>query len=127
MKKIPIDQCLQCWHFDDDTYHCRQTGERLMNPYVIPTNCPLPDDLPESKDEDYEPYFGWCDVEGCDRGGCSGGNAWRETGYWTVCPVHAEDYRKGMPQPKMKQEAIDRENSRDPITHCLPAPPTDQK
>lgn len=59
-----------------------------------------------------EPYFGWCDVEGCDNEGCSGGNAWRETGYWTVCSKHSAANRKGETQPKMKQEAIDRENSR---------------
>ena len=51
MKKILIDQCLQCWHFDDDTFHCRQTGERLLNPYVIPPDCPLEVDLPESKED----------------------------------------------------------------------------
>lgn len=28
------------------------------------------------------PYFNWCDVDGCGNEGCSGGNAWRETGYW---------------------------------------------
>ena len=30
-----------------------------------------------------EPYFGWCDVERCENEGCSGGMAWRDTGYWT--------------------------------------------
>ena len=48
MKKILVDQCLQCWHCDDDTYHCRETGERIINPYVIPADCPL-DDEPEQK------------------------------------------------------------------------------
>ena len=48
MKKILIDQCLQCWHLDDDTYRCRETGERIINPYVIPADCPL-DDEPEQK------------------------------------------------------------------------------
>ena len=52
MKKILIDQCLQCWHLDDDTFHCRQTGECVLNPYVIPADCPLEDDLPESKGSD---------------------------------------------------------------------------
>ncbi len=61
----------------------------------------------------YEPYFGWCDVEGCDKEGCSGGNAWSETGYWTVCADHAAACRAHKPQPAMKQVAIDRENSRD--------------
>jgi hypothetical protein len=59
-----------------------------------------------------EPYFGWCDVEGCENEGCSGGIAWEDSGYWTVCHKHSDEYRKGLPQPKMKQTSIDRENSR---------------
>lgn len=65
--------------------------------------------LTESK---YEPYFGWCNVEGCDREGANGGVCWRETGYWTVCSKHSQEYRDGKPQPKMKQFAIDREKRR---------------
>jgi hypothetical protein len=76
--------------------------------------------MKENKIDD-EPYFGWCDVEGCEKEGCSGGNAWRETGYWTVCTKHADDCRKGQPQPKMKQKAIERENSRDKTTGYLPS------
>lgn len=60
-----------------------------------------------------EPYFGWCDVEGCDQEGESGGMCWRDTGYWTVCGKHADEYRAGKPQPPMKQAAIDREGTRD--------------
>jgi len=70
--------------------------------------------------ENDEPYFGWCNVEGCEKEGCSGGNAWRGTGYWTVCDKHADDFRAGKPQPKMKQSAIDKENSRDKKTGQLP-------
>ena len=70
--------------------------------------------------EEYEPYFGWCDVNGCEGEGCSGGNAWRDTGYWTVCSKHADMYREGKQQPKMKKKAIDRENSRDKETGYLP-------
>ena len=55
MKKILVDQCLQCWHCDDDTYHCRETGEKLINPYQVPADCPLPDDLPESKESGWIP------------------------------------------------------------------------
>lgn len=73
--------------------------------------------------EDDEPYFGWCDVEGCEEEGCSGGNAWRKTGYWTVCTKHSDDNRAGKPQPEMKQKAIDRENSRDKETGYLTTPP----
>ena len=74
----------------------------------------------EIEKEINEPYFGWCDVEGCHIEGCSGGNAWRETGYWTVCPSHAQDFRDGKPQPKMEDESIKKENSRDKKTGCLP-------
>ena len=71
--------------------------------------------------EHYGPYFGWCDVEGCEGEGCSGGNAWRDSGYWTMCSKHAQDHRDGKPQPKMKQKVIDKENSRDPDTGYLPS------
>ena len=60
----------------------------------------------------YEPYFGWCDVKDCEKEGCSGGMAWRETGYWTVCSEHHDDSRAGKPQPRMKQKALERERSR---------------
>ena len=64
-------------------------------------------------DEEYEPYFGWCDVDGCKNEGCSGGSAWRDTGYWTVCHKHSDEHRKGFEQPKMKQSSVERENKRD--------------
>lgn|SRR3990167_3593679 len=65
-------------------------------------------------DQEDEPYFGWCDVDGCDNEGCSGGMAWRESGYWTVCSKHAQMHREGKDQPKMKQKAIDKEKTRKP-------------
>ena len=68
-----------------------------------------------------EPYFGWCDVEGCDEEGCSGGNAWRDSGYWTVCYKHAQDHRDKKPQPKMKRASVEKENSRDKKTGYLPS------
>jgi len=73
----------------------------------------------EPTPKDYEPYFGWCDVDGCENEGSSGGMAWRESGYWTVCMDHGSAFRNGKPQPKMKQSAIDRENSRDKKTGYL--------
>lgn len=74
-----------------------------------------------SVEKDGEPYFGWCDVDGCENEGASGGNSWRETGYWTTCYKHSAESREGKPQPKMKQPAIDREASRD-ANGYLPAP-----
>lgn len=62
--------------------------------------------------EEKEPYFGWCDVEGCESEGVSGGSGWRKTGYWTLCRKHSADSRDGKAQPKMKQSAIDREKRR---------------
>ena len=58
------------------------------------------------------PYFGWCEVDGCQHEGANGGGCWRETGYWTVCSDHSTAHRKGEAQPPMKQAAIDREKSR---------------
>jgi len=83
----------------------------------LPYKTLLPFDVEE---KDCEPYYGWCDVEDCDNPGCSGGDSWRESGYWTVCHKHSKECQDGMPQPKMKQSAIDRENSRDKITGYLP-------
>ena len=69
--------------------------------------------------ESDEPYFGWCDVDGCEEEGYCGGSVWRKTGYWTVCLPHFNDYTKGRPQPDMKQAAIKRENTRDKKTGYL--------
>lgn len=55
-----------------------------------------------------------CDVLWCEENAVSGGNAWRETGYWSVCSDHATYARQGWPQPIMKQSATDRENTRLP-------------
>jgi hypothetical protein len=63
-------------------------------------------------EEEYDPYFGGCDVEGCEREVANCGVCWRDTGYWTVCSKHSQEYREGKPQPSMKQWAIDREKRR---------------
>lgn len=85
-------------------------------------------ELREKEDEqEYAPYMGWCDVEGCGLEASGGGVCWRETGYWKLCSDHSANYRNGKQQPKMKQSAIDRENSRDKVTGCLPTPPTEDK
>jgi len=60
----------------------------------------------------YEPYYGWCDVDGCDQEACGGGIAWRETGYWRGCTQDSKDYREGKSQPMMKPEAIAKEKMR---------------
>lgn len=63
-------------------------------------------------EQEYEPYFGWCDVEGCENEACRGGGVWSETGYWKVCGKHSAEFMEGKPQPRMKQSSIDREKSR---------------
>jgi hypothetical protein len=62
--------------------------------------------------EESEPYFGWCEVEGCVHEGSSGGACWRDSGYWTVCHHHSSEFRKGAKRPEMKRSAVERENSR---------------
>lgn len=81
----------------------------LALPRIIETIYAAP-----TENSDYEPYFGYCNVEGCMNEGCSGGMAWKESGYWTVCDKHAQEYRDGNPQPPMKAWAVYRENSRLP-------------
>lgn len=76
------------------------------------------DDIIQIVDEDFiRETPAECDVEGCKRVPSSGGGHWRETGYWEICYEHGNDARAGKPQPKMKQAAIDRENSRDEKGH----------
>ena len=73
----------------------------------------------EEEPIEYDPYFGWCDVDGCENEGCCGGICWSETGYWIVCYFHSQIHSDGEKQPKMKQSAIDRENSRNKLTRYL--------
>jgi len=61
-----------------------------------------------------------CDVEGCPEWVEAQGGMWSDTGYWCLCRIHSDAYRKGKPQPGMKQRAIDREASRNSETGCLP-------
>jgi len=61
-----------------------------------------------------------CDVEGCPEWTVSQGVAWEDTGYWHICHKHSAAARNNELQPQMKQRAIDREASRDPITGYLP-------
>jgi hypothetical protein len=70
-------------------------------------------------DKSYEPYFGWCDVDGCKNEGCCGGTGWMKSGYWTLCTNHSRMSREGKKQPKMKQSAIQRESRRDKKTGWL--------
>ena len=101
------------WCNTDITFGLRTIAEWLKE-YAQSKQTAMP------TDEEYEPYFGWCDVKGCDNEGCSGGIAWRNTGYWTVCSKHSAMERSGEPQPLMKQTAIGREASRDKETGYLP-------
>lgn len=61
---------------------------------------------------EYEPYFGWCDVKDCVYEASCGGSCWRNTGFWKTCSHHSTQFRLGKKQPKMKQSAIDRESKR---------------
>lgn len=81
------------------------------------------------KGEEYDPYWYWpqCDVEGCEGVSCNGGGCWRDTGYWSVCPIHAQQFRDGKPQPRMKQSAIDKEATRLPDGTLPPSPPSAQE
>lgn len=53
-----------------------------------------------------------CDVEGCDQTACNQGTHWSDSGYWCVCSKHSSLGHKGKPKPKMKKEAIKREERR---------------
>lgn len=64
-----------------------------------------------------------CDVEGCDNEPTTGGCAWPEAGYWRVCSDHHRSYLAGNAMPQMRQEAIDKEATRDPVTGVLPKEP----
>ncbi len=75
--------------------------------------------LREVEYAEYEPYMGWCDVDGCNQESSSNGGNWSETGYWCLCPKHSKLARDGGEQPKMKQSAINRENKRDKTTGIL--------
>ena len=79
-------------------------------------------EVKERDERENNPYWYWpqCDVDGCEGVSCNGGGCWRETGYWSVCSKHSDMWRRGAPQPQMKQSAIDKEATRDPITGCLP-------
>jgi hypothetical protein len=55
-----------------------------------------------------------CDVQGCKDVVTTGGAAWRDTGYWSLCSKHHSDYLRGKPQPVMNAEAVEREKKRCP-------------
>lgn len=78
-------------------------------------------ELESYKQRENDPYWYWpqCDVDECDGVSCNGGGCWRETGYWSVCSEHSDAFRKGKPQPKMKQSSIEREALRDKKTGYL--------
>jgi len=65
-------------------------------------------------------FYSECDVENCEFPPDNQGGCWNDTGYWCVCWHHSQKFRNGEQQPKMKDEAIERENSRDKVTGFLP-------
>lgn len=78
------------------------------------------------EEKEHDPYWYWpqCDVDGCEGVSGYNGMGWRETGYWCLCSKHANDFRAGKPQPKMKDSAIAKEKTRLPDgTLPLPEPP----
>lgn len=84
----------------------------------------LMDKADDVSDNLKELYTLYCDVEGCEIPATSGGNCWRETGYWSICSIHSQEHREGKPQPQMKQKAIEKEASRLP-DGTLPIPQTE--
>jgi len=99
---------------DGDTTHFESVQD--CQNWIDENSRPVSDyfiwDVVESCIIEAEPYFGWCEVDGCKNGGANGGGCWRETGYWTVCADHSALHRKGGEQPKMKTSAIEREKTR---------------
>jgi hypothetical protein len=87
-------------------------GNQLFDNEVQRDLRAMADRMEQLQQKEYEPYFGWCDVDGCMYEGANGGGCWRETGYWTVCSHHSTQWRAGKKQPKMKQTAIEREKRR---------------
>lgn len=101
-----LARCEDWMHGDDgsDCTRARKVLGEIKTAFITST----PDFEPS------EPYFGYCEVEGCRKEGANSGGCWRNTGYWTVCTDHSQAFRRGEPQPKMKQSAIDREKTRLP-------------
>lgn len=60
-----------------------------------------------------------CDVKGCAGWVCVQGMVWLDA-YWMVCSEHHSAWLKKEPKPEMKERAIKREASRDPMTRILP-------
>jgi hypothetical protein len=71
------------------------------------------------KEEEIEEKPMLCDVSGCKNISDNGGIYWKETGYWRLCYDHFMDGLHGLPQPKMRKEAIKRESNRDKVTGFL--------
>ena len=105
---LKYGECHYQVKFPDSAYSCNPGNKRMVKE-TDGTMCVCH----QKTEPDYKPYMGWCDVKGCKNEACGGGGHWRETGYWLLCLKHMGDCGNGKIQPKMKQEAIDRENSRD--------------
>lgn len=59
-----------------------------------------------------------CEIDGCMEEPSSGMN-WGEL-YLSLCYKHSAMQRRDEERPPVKQWALDREATRDPITRCLP-------
>lgn len=110
-------RCIECPLGPHVQIHCNAKINSLQG-NIGGSRCPFanPPEL------EYDPYWYWpqCDVEGCEGVSCAGGVYWNDTGRWSTCREHSEMARNGEPQPKMKDEAIKREASRDKKTGHLP-------
>lgn len=61
-----------------------------------------------------------CEIEGCVEPDICGTHWGDSKLYLRLCSKHHHQSYSGIPIPKVKQWALDREAQRDPITRCLP-------
>lgn len=125
---------VDCAMFQNGYWHDKEKEETNPTHYLVPIEAHVLTDkeleeikrkaVNEALDAPNDPYWYWpqCDVDGCEGVSCNGGGCWRETGYWSVCQSHSADFRKGLPQPKMRESAIEREASRNKKDGTLPIP-----
>ena len=75
----------------------------------------------EWDDPHYLPEQGYtCEVQGCMEADTCGTPWGESTLYLRLCTKHHTQLCKGYPMPLIKQYALDREATRDPVTGRLP-------